>query len=366
MPSTPTALTVLPLESYPNRYTADLREWESAAFSEAFQVVKMVPNIPVKQQIVSGSVLDRVGRASYGLGQIQELIGTPHSDLGTIYCSDFYTPGLDALAYSGKKFKAFSFCWAQSFDGYDFTAKPELIRWMRPWELMALGGGLYSGVFVANTMLADLIYTALPMLPTPIHVVGLPYNSRAVYAKYIQTPPLKAYDLAFAGRWDHEKQPEMFLDVVEQGQFNAVVCCGLPELRGTSSAAIERAKRMAEAGDLTILTNLPRRDYFNVLAASRCLFNCARQDWVSYTLLDALTVGTVPVYPNFRSFPETFGPFMEYLYPMNDVATAVTRVQSFLTRSPASFNALRSRVLTTHDGTLARIAEIIKKEASRV
>ena len=44
------------------------------------------------------------------------------------------------------------------------------------------------------------------------------------------------------------------------------------------------------------------------------LFNCALQDWVSNTVSEADTLGTLTLYPAYRSFPEVFANNGRHLY----------------------------------------------------
>ena len=65
---------------------------------------------------------------------------------------------------------------------------------------------------------------------------------------------------------------------------------------------------------LTIHENLSKNEYYNILADSRVLFNCALQDWVSNTASEADALGTNCLYPAYRSFPETFANDEQCLY----------------------------------------------------
>ena len=60
--------------------------------------------------------------------------------------------------------------------------------------------------------------------------------------------------------------------------------------------------------------NLKKNEYYELLADSRILFNCALQDWVSNTASEADALGTNCLYPAYRSFPESFANDPECLY----------------------------------------------------
>lgn len=346
----------LPVESYQSRYTANLADWERIEFSRHFSYLPIVPKLDQQTAVInSGEVLDSIQRPLWTAAQISSLLRTGGKG-AKVYCSDFYTPGLDALAYSRLGMQLFSFCWAQTFDQYDFTRRL-FFNWMRPWEIMALE--LYDRVFVACSGLKELIETVLPHVAHKIVVTGLPYNSRNMFSLLRSMPAEKSYDVVYAGRWDEEKNPDLFLDLVAEYKFNAVVCSGQPTLGGSAVEAINRAKEMAAVGQLRILTGLTRQDYCHVLSASHYIFNAADQDWVSYTLLDALTFGCRPMYPAHRSFPGALLYDDSSLYRPGFIAEAGEKIAEGILQPSSGFGPLSQRILEYHDSALTRIANEI-------
>lgn len=345
----------LPLESYKQRYTQYLSGWEKDAFSKRFNVTQVIPDWPAPVvNISTGSVLDSILRPQWALDQIQTLIGSSQ-DLGRVYLSDFYTPGLDALAYSGKKFRASSFCWAQTFDKFDFTQG--MLNWMRPWEHMAFE--IYDHVFVASPMLKELIVTALPHVDSKVNVVGLPFDSTFVEAQWDKSFEVDDIDCVYTSRWDLEKNPGQFLELVRMlPDLKFAVCTGWQEIRGTDRAAIDLLRKMRESGqkNLTVFTGLDKGRYYAVLAKSAVQFNCASQDWVSFTLLEALTMGCSPLYPSHRSFPEALDYAEENLYRPGDMVEASVKLNRLLDRAAFPY---KDRILAFHDDSLNQIANIL-------
>lgn len=349
-----------PLEAYQSRYTEFLHHWERREFSKRFDYQEVVPNPKdawVSMNIRTGEVLDSVARPVWALQQTVELLKLAPV-MGRIWFSDFYHPGLDAIAYSRSQFRAYSFLWAQSFDGFDFTRK--FVNWMRPWEVMAFE--IYERVFVASTLLRDLIVTALPHVEERVIVVGLPFDHIHVQKQLGGTLPVnREYDVVYSSRFDLEKNPGEFLDLVETDTgLECVICTGHPELTGTDNQAVRRAKRLQEQKKLTIFENCKKPDYYRILASSRVQFNCSSQDWVSFTLLEALTFGCLPLYPNYRSFPEALMDREEFLYAPGDQASINKKLNALLdSRGPKDFEDFRMEILEEHSGTLGRISEVI-------
>ncbi len=294
------------------------------------------------------------------------LTQTGSKQLGKIYFSDFFHPGLEALPYSRFPFQASAFCWAQSFDQYDFTRR--MYDWMRPYEIMAFN--VFDNVFVACEGLADLIHSALPPLEKmgKIKVVGLPFNSKMV--SELQGPVRSdSYDVVYSSRFDKEKCPSVFLDVVTAcPNLQFVICTGHDQLKGSDYASVDRAKALAarQRTNLTICAGLSKADYYAILAVSKVQFNGGLQDWVSFTLLEALTFGCLPLYPSHRSFPETLMYQEDFLYTPLSAPAACEKLARLLAIASSSSGKniqrnLAAPILEYHDGTLERIADIIAK-----
>lgn len=351
-------LVHVPLEPYRMRYTEFLSAWEQEAFAPHFDVTTLTPaDFSGLLNIQTGEVLDSVNRPVWAMAQIKDLLLRPLPDLGKVYFSDFFHPGLEALPYSRRSFEAYAFLWAQSFDQYDFTRN--MVNWMRPWEVMAFE--IYSKVFVACPLLKELIVTALPFSAEKIEVVGLPFNPEHVGRQFDPAYSVEPVDCVYSSRWDIEKNPGVFLDVVQScPELNFAVCTGWDTVRGSARSSIDRLTHMqSRLSNLRVHTNLTKGQYYSVLMNSRVQFNSAMQDWVSFTLLEALTYGCWPLYPNFRSFPMELGYNSDLLYRPGDAEDAARKLRRLVTLGK-NRSAGSKALLDYHAGTLTRIAELIK------
>lgn len=348
----------LPLEGYQARYTELLHGWENRAFGKHFNVDVIRPQVETAAiNINSGEVLDSVTRPMWAMGQMVELL-KKYPTIGKVWFSDFFHPGLEALPYSRSHYRAYSFCWAQTFDRYDFTT--QFMGWMRPWEVMAFD--IYEKVFVACDLLKELIVTALPHVESKVFVVGLPFNHRSVFGRLGTIPQNREFDCVYSSRFDKEKNPGFFLDVVEACEgVRFAICTGHPTLKGSDATAVRRALELKKQGRLEIFENCTKEQYYHVLASSKVQFNCAKQDWVSFTLLEALTFGCMPLYPNFRAFPETLLYHRSHLYTPEIVVDARAKLMTLLDgpSNPKDFEDYRTTILEDHSQTLDRIAQEI-------
>jgi hypothetical protein len=81
---------------------------------------------------------------------------------------------------------------------------------------------------------------------------------------------------------------------------------------------------------------------------------------VSFTLLEALTAGCYPIYPDWRSFPETFGPGSPHLYADRNVDAAVDAILHVMDADEMVWDReaildRQSTLLHRHDKTITRI-----------
>lgn len=371
----------LPLEGYKERYTLQWsapktgwleRNWTAAGV----EYTRIDPpqvgwNDPAAgaRQINVGSVVDGVGRSLYTFGQIGRLLGMAEDglvkDSDVILLDDFWTPGLEALPYAfhllGIRPRVYAFLHAQSVDEFDFTAAMK--KWIRPIERGF--GEFLDGIFVCCPTLRDLVVRGGISTWERVHITGHPFSSEEVmermpadyrahlagkdqHGKPLVNSRGDYYDLAprankvvWSSRWDREKNPQFFLDLaakiitdgtVPDAEF--VVCTSAPKLRSNDSRLLQAlgVAQKRYPGRIVLKEGLTKEAYYAELCTAKVQFNCADQDFVAITLLEASVAGAYPLYPYFRSFPETFLWKMEYLYEHKDLLHACDKLTDVLGR----------------------------------
>ena len=156
-----------------------------------------------------------------------------------------------------------------------------------------------------------------------------------------------------------------FLDLVElMPELRFAICTGHPVLKGNDYGAVNRAMELSakHPDRLSIFTDLTKPEYYSVLKHSTVQFNCGYQDWVSFTLLEGLSHGCLPVYPNRRDFSHVFVENPGHLYiPGNreDAAALITTMTNLDKQEAVAVRNKVERILTYHDGSLERIANHI-------
>jgi len=203
-----------------------------------------------------------------------------------------------------------------------------------------------------------------------VHVVGLPFCSEEVllrcpqgYRCLIEGKDFEGNKLknsagqevnlwsprknqvVFSSRWDEEKCPEFFCELTDyvlqmKPETKFVVCTSAPQLRSNDPILLELADSYANKypNNFEVKTGLSKEGYYQTLCESKVQFNCADQDWVSFTLLEASTCGCFPIYPRYKSFPETFLGRSTFMYEKGDVGEAALKVVNALEANDAAWS----------------------------
>jgi hypothetical protein len=366
------------LESYEARYTLQLTEWNKRVFDRRGLDVVYVPGetLDNSKSIVVGQVLDAHGRSYFSMSQLMNLVKMMREGEVTsedvIYFEDMFQPGIESLPYimdqvpAELRPKIFVRCLAQAIDPDDFVHVWGMAGWMSTYEKMVNELVKTSGGAVLATNEEMVAHMRIAGWTAPIYnISGLAFGKSEVLERIGGSEKITPFSdrprrVGFAARFDQEKQPGFFMDLIEMyGELTSEPCefaiySGGP-LRSNNPEYVERASRMEAEGKLKIYDNLTKNDYYNLLNNTRVLFNCALQDWVSNTVSEADTLGCNVLYPAYRSFPETFSNDPNRLYVPWSIDDAYHKMQNLL-REPHHNMGLISN---WNDGTVDRVVDII-------
>jgi glycosyltransferase involved in cell wall biosynthesis len=325
------------LEPYEGRYTLQLQQWSEAAFKRRGIDYEIIHGdiLDDSKSIVTGQVLDAHGRSYYSLTQMANLVKKMKSGQitweDTIFFEDMFTPGIEAIPYIVDQLpweyqpEIFVRCLAQTIDPDDFLHVWDMQEWMGHYEKMC--DTWVTGILASNEEMVAHMKIAGWKAPI-FNISGLAFDKDEVQSRVAEIKPFinRKKRVVFAARFDQEKQPGFFMDLIEDyGKYNRdvefAVLSGGP-LRSNDEKYLSRARELEKTANFKIYENLKKNEYYELLADSRVLFNCALQDWVSNTASEADALGTNCLYPAYRSFPETFANDAECLYvpwSMDDV-----------------------------------------------
>jgi hypothetical protein len=363
------------LESYEARYTLQLTEWNRRVFDRRGLDVVYVPGntIDNTQSISVGQVLDAHGRSYFGMSQMMNLVQlmrngeVTHEDV--IYFEDMFQPGIESLPYildqvdAGQRPRIFVRCLAQAIDPDDFVHVWGMAKWMSTYEKMV--NEFVTGVLATNEEM--VAHMRIAGWTAPIYnISGLAFGKEEVLERIGGVENIRPFAerkrrVGFAARWDQEKQPGFFMDLIDMYHELTTEPCEFAifqggALRSNNPEYVERARRMEAEGKLKIYDNLTKNEYYALVNDTRVLFNCALQDWVSNTVSEADTLGCNVLYPAYRSFPETFADDPNRLYVPWSIDDAYHKMQNLL-REPHHNMGLIS---DWTDGTVDRIVDIME------
>lgn len=305
-----------PLESYSERYTAQLGRWTIGAFEKnGFEVLPIYgEQSPAGCSIPGAGPLDPVSRNCFALSQVGEFVrrASEVENFDILYFEDMFTPGFEAVPYLLQQLKKTVLVYgrnhAQSVDMYDFTFP--MRHWMRFYEKMFCGYAYR--LFVASEVHRELCLIA--EYQCDVNTVGLPFDMVDVIATAPVPKPLheRSKRIVFSSRLDDEKQPWLFSELARLAQSH-------PKLAEYEFAFLTGKKMDSDIHlGLKLYSGLSKLEYYSLLADSRVHVNTALQDFISYTMLEASALGTPSIVPCFRGFPEAmFGARDQMYVPFN-------------------------------------------------
>jgi len=362
------------LESYESRYTLQLTEWNQRVFDRRDLDVVYVPGTTIDntQSISVGQVLDAHGRSYFSMSQMMNLVQMMRNGEVTnedvIYFEDMFQPGIESLPYildqvdPAQRPRIYVRCLAQAIDPDDFVHVWGMAGWMSTYEKMV--NQFVTAVLATNEEM--VAHMRIAGWTAPIYnISGLAFNKAEVVERiggYVRPIDQRSMRVAFAARFDQEKQPGFFMDLIEmyhaQGRHRNIefaIMQGGP-LRSNNPEYVARARQLALEGKLKIYENLKKNDYYDLLNDTRVLFNCALQDWVSNTVSEADTLGANVLYPAYRSFPETFADDPNRLYVPWSIDDAYHKLENLL----GALHHNTGLISDWTDATVDRIVDILE------
>ena len=356
------------LEPYEGRYTLQLTDWTTAVYDRRGIDYVIVPGntIDNTKSISVGQVLDAHGRSYFGMSQMMNLVQMMRNGEVTgedvVFFEDMFQPGIESLPYimdqipAEQRPRVYVRCLAQAIDPDDFVHVWGMAKWMGLYEKMV---NEFATVLATNEEMVS--HMRIAGWEAPIYnISGLSFGKAEVQSRVDTIKPWvgRKNRIVFAARFDQEKQPNFFMDIVEEmGGFGVefVICQGGP-LRSNNPAYIERARELESKGKLTIAENLSKNEYYDIVNDSRVLFNCALQDWVSNTVSEADALGCNVVYPAYRSFPETFANDHTRMY----VPWSKTDAMEKINKSLLSPSENIGKISDWTNGTIDRMIDIMQ------
>ena len=367
------------LEPYEARYTLQLQDWNTEAFEKRELDYVIVPGdlLTTDQSIVTGQVLDAHGRSYFGMSQMMSLVKLMKEGEVTsedcIFFEDMFQPGIESLPYimdqvaEEHRPKVYVRCLAQSIDPDDFVHVWGMEKWMGLYEKMV--NEFVTGVLATNEEM--VAHMKIAGWTAPIYnISGLAFGKDEVRRRLLELEEFKPFEerkmrVAFTARWDQEKQPDFYMDLIEEwykryGKDHGIEFCLLSggELRSNNDSYMKRTKKLQKQKKLVIHENLSKNDYYRILNDTRVVFNCALQDWVSNTVSEGDALGCNVLFPAYRSFPETFANDRDRLYIPWSIDDVIDKMHPLLSIEHPN----QGKISDWTNGTIDRCIDIMQDD----
>jgi hypothetical protein len=285
-----------------------------------------------------------------------------------IYFEDMFQPGIESLPYIMDQIDPAHRptiavrCLAQSIDPDDFVHVWGMQKWMGLYEKMV---DSFADIILASNEEMAMHMKVAGWEGNIYNISGLAFGKDEVRSRVAgELKPFeeRAMRVGFAARWDQEKQPDFYMDLIEAWNDNFhlpkvefAIFSG-SKLKSNNDSYMARTRKLQAEGKLVIYEDLEKNDYYNLLNDTRVLFNCALQDWVSNTVSEADTLGSNVLYPAYRSFPETFANDHDRLYIPWSLEDAMHKLVGLLNKPHAN----QGRISEWTDGCIDRICDILE------
>lgn len=365
------------LEPYKARYTLQLQDWNEAVFKRRGINYEIVTGETLSndQAIVTGQVLDAHGRSYFGMSQLMNLVRKMKAGEVTsedvIFFEDMFQPGIESLPYimdqipANMRPKVYVRCLAQAIDPDDFVHVWGMSKWMGLYEKMV---NEFATVLATNEEM--VAHMKIAGWEAPIYnISGLAFGKEEVRSRVpgeLKPFHQRSLRVGFAARWDQEKQPEFFMDLIDAwyAKHPATVEFCLfsgSKLKSNNDSYMARTRQMQKEGKLVVHEDLEKNEYYALLNDTRVLFNCALQDWVSNTVSEGDTLGANVLYPAYRSFPEAFANDHERMYIPWSIDDAIAKLEQLLAKPHVNMG----KISDWNDGTIDRCIDIMEGKGEK-
>ena len=214
------------LEPYEGRYTLQLQEWSERVFKRRGIDYVVVPGSTIdnSKAISVGQVLDAHGRSYFGMSQMMNLVQMMRrGECGgndVVFFEDMFQPGIESLPYimdqipAEQRPRVYVRCLAQAIDPDDFVHVWGMSKWMSLYEQMV---NEFATVLATNEEMFAHMHIANWSAPI-YNISGLSFSKSEVQERVNNTiTPWEQRDnrVYFAARFDQEKQPDFYMDVIE-------------------------------------------------------------------------------------------------------------------------------------------------------
>lgn len=128
----------------------------------------------------------------------------------------------------------------------------------------------------------------------------------------------------------------------------------------SNKKVIERLnKTLKTCSNFKIIETYDKISYYNALAKAKIVFNCANQDWVSGTLLEAVTFKCLPLYPVWKDFPLELNYDNRFLYQKRNLNDCIAKLTKLLKTDFNDVAVDLDCIINKHDASWKKFLQIM-------
>jgi len=298
------------LEELPERYTVQWAKWFREELRGREIEYTDIAGDQLTSSVETGKVLDAAGTNYFKFSQLQTICTLFREgiikDGDKFFIADMWFPGLEAIPYMAqlynKKIDIYGFLHAGSYTDEDFAQPMQIWAkyFERGWHQLC------TKVFVGSEYHKEKFYDKRLWKQEPsiwdiegkdkIIVTGNPFKSSVVLdvVKGIK----KERQVIFPNRFDKEKRPLMFLELVrdlKHTDIKFVVTTSRNKLTNDNDLMREAEKTLAECPNFTIKVGLTKEEYYQELGKSKVFFSPTIEENFGYCLIESLLASCIPV-----------------------------------------------------------------------
>jgi len=282
-----------------NRYTEEWIEWFPEKFEEMGVDYKLILGdikYPITYRKTRYNLFTDMDKAVYWeLKQLEELmrISVAMREDDVIFFADLDFPGLclpfiQLLKIKKPKVKVYGYMHAGAYCRNDIFHPVKKSKLMLERALVVV-----DGIFVGSKYHAQLLHNSVDVSMEKIFVVRAPFyrNYPMLYLRRTKPFAKREWDIGYVGRID--RQMNITKDL-------KLLCYAFPLL----SFVVTHPIRGDIPPNLTVKEVTNRKEYYELLADCRMLFNFSIESTFGYSVVEALSLDVIPIAPASYSYPE--------------------------------------------------------------
>jgi len=330
-------LYLIPQFPVPNRYPEDWIRWLPEELKLVGLKTVMIEGNEIPKKFEYNQInkfTDTIGSSVYELQQLDKLLRINFKPGDGVFFSDVDFPGFNSIACSlirtlYPQVKLYGFIHATSINEKDFW---EPVRFSKI-KVEQGSFSLFDKLFVSTNYHKNKLELSFSgELKDKLYVVGCPFFPDELNSKFKRPWKYREWDVYLPSRRDSQKS-------ISLGE-------GFSSLKVKFSGDSEFSDR-----DL----------YYKSLGDSRIYLSVAKEETFGYALLEAITMGCLPVVPDAFSYPEMVPLGFRY----RNESEMFKMVKSILNLSEAEVSDFRFRLLPyveKWEDSFYRIGKTIKED----